>query len=243
MSARPSPRPGGSGRRRSRRSRRARRARAADRPGAPSSSRTRPGRRRRTRGGSPRDRTSPPARGRAACRRVQPPCSGWPANARLFTGEPRGFVVARRGTCARSCRRAIAGRIGEREGHAHLRAGHVRRRSRGRGPGVGVRIGLGAVDPVGDVPAALGRDDVDGVGEQTVEVDVRPGPRHELDRPLVGRGGGRGARTRRPESSKTPRSRPASACMPVHASSPSGTIPVAASTARRARARARCRRR
>ena len=61
---------------------------------------------------------------RAACRRVQPPCSGWPAKARLFTVDPRGFVLARRRTCARSMP------SGQRGGSASGSGTRIWRRSR-----------------------------------------------------------------------------------------------------------------
>ena len=129
-----------SGRRRSRRSRRARRARAAARPGAPSSSRSRRGRRcvdpaRRNR----RGRTTAPASRRASVSSVQPPCSGWSANARLFTashvvlvdaGPERADVDAvgparrpRRGGAARAS--ASSSRVASKPDAASARVGGV----------------------------------------------------------------------------------------------------------------------
>ncbi len=79
--------PGGRDRRRSRRSPRARRVPSGDPARAPSSSRNPPGRRRRTRGGTRRG-SNQSARSRwSSVSRVQPPCSGWFANARLFTAS------------------------------------------------------------------------------------------------------------------------------------------------------------
>ena len=185
--------------------------------------------------GSPRGRTRPPARGRAACSTVQSPCSGCPAKARLLTLEPRVFVLAgtegAHGHAVGPARAASASGSGTRIWSssrswvkpAARRERRRRRRRRRRGPR-------------GHVAAAFVGDRVERRGEQLVAAPSRrPGRHRELDRPfavvvvrrcayatvagVVGRRARRGRRARCRRAA-----RPTS-------SSPNGSTPVAASTA------------
>ena len=128
----------------------------AGRPGAPWSSRTRRGRRRRTRGGSPRGRTTAPARGARSMSTVQAPCSGWPAKARLFTSTQAASSSPGQEGAHGRCRRASG--AGRRAGAAPASASSSRS---GVKPGAlgraSASASVGAVDPEGDVATAVVR--------------------------------------------------------------------------------------
>ena len=109
---------------------------------------------------------------------VHAPCSGWPAKARLFTSTHAASSSAGdEGADGHAVR--PAGRIGEREWHAHLQEtafGHEARAA----ARVVVDV-VGTVHPVGDVTAALGRDDLEGAGEELVAHVGPAGPDRELE--------------------------------------------------------------
>ena len=117
---------------------------------------------------------------------VQPPCSGWPAKARLLTASQ-----------ASSSRPGSNGRVGDVDGQA----GRERRGASGAARAVGVSPAAAASVVVGVVgverpplhrAAAVGGDDVDGGGEQVAGetgVVAGGGVDDQLDRcDVVGRG-------------------------------------------------------
>ena len=175
------------GRRRSRRSRRARRARAAAAAGAPSSSRSRRGRRRRTRGGSPSgsnhgscsrgaqrvDASSRPARGDRRTRGCSP------------SSHASSSCAGHEGAHGRR-RRASGAASGSGSGTRIWRSS--RSRAKPASATARVVVGVRAVDPVGDVAAALVARPASmaAASSSSRRASATPGSDRELQRPLAG---------------------------------------------------------